>query len=427
MKEGLQQWWLDQVEETNDGFSFITEIESKPEKDSKSVDGIMPVLPMRNMVLFPGVIMPVSVGRASSLKLVNEASKKGSFLAVVCQRDAEVDEPEYEDLHHMGVAAKVLRVLEMPDKSTTIIIQGFSRIYLQDIVQSTPYLKGTVQTMLDKPVIGNDDKFKAIVESCKDLATQYVKVSESIHPESLMSLRQGGGGKGMINFLCANLPIQKDEKMSLLEADSLMFRGEKLLAVLSREVQLEEMKMNIRMRTKEDIDQQQREYFLQQQIKTIQDELGNGVDQDVEEFRERARKMKWNEEVEKYFAKELSRLERLHPQSPDYSTQYSYLQTMIELPWGHYTKDNYNIANAERVLNRDHYGMEKVKERILEQLAVMQLNSQNDTPGKSPIICLYGPPGVGKTSLGKSIANALKRKYVRVSLGGVHKIGRAHV
>ncbi len=402
---------------TEGGFSLIADIDGGDEQNNETITGCLPVLPMRNMVMFPGVVMPVSVGRSSSLRLVNEANKKNLNIAVVCQKTAETEEPEFDDLHHTGIAAKVLRVLEMPDRTTTVILQGLQRMRLLDIVEQYPYLKGNVESMPEEQPTLPDRNFEAIVESCKDLAVQYIKSSDMIHPESVFAIRNISNGRAMINFLCANLPLKKDEKMQLLEVESLKQRAYKLLEILSREVQLAEIKMSIQMRAKEDIDQQQREYFLQQQIKTIQDELGTGAEQDAEEFRNKAAEKKWNKEVNDYFLKEVDRLDRLHPQSPDYSTQFNYLQTMIDLPWGEYTKDNYNLKNAERVLNHDHYGLEKVKERILEHLAVLQLKKGDM---KSPIICLYGPPGVGKTSLGKSIAAALKRKYIRISLGGVH-------
>lgn len=402
---------------TEGGFSLIADIDGGDEQNNETITGCLPVLPMRNMVMFPGVVMPVSVGRSSSLRLVNEANKKNLNIAVVCQKTAETEEPEFDDLHHTGIAAKVLRVLEMPDRTTTVILQGLQRMRLLDIVEQYPYLKGNVESMPEEQPTLPDRNFEAIVESCKDLAVQYIKSSDMIHPESVFAIRNISNGRAMINFLCANLPLKKDEKMQLLEVESLKQRAYKLLEILSREVQLAEIKMSIQMRAKEDIDQQQREYFLQQQIKTIQDELGTGAEQDAEEFRNKAAEKKWSKEVNDYFLKEVDRLDRLHPQSPDYSTQFNYLQTMIDLPWGEYTKDNYNLKNAERVLNHDHYGLEKVKERILEHLAVLQLKKGDM---KSPIICLYGPPGVGKTSLGKSIAAALKRKYIRISLGGVH-------
>lgn len=402
----------------NGAFSLIADIDGGDERVfDVTIDGNLPVLPMRNMVMFPGVVMPISVGRNSSLRLINDAHKSGSYIAVVCQKAPGIEEPVFEDLHTIGIVAKVVRVLEMPDQTTTVILQGSQRLRLKEVVETHPYMKGVVELIPEVQPDLKNRKFEALVDACKDLAIRYIKTSDMLHPESVFAIRNISGGVTMVNFICANLPLKKDDKIALLECDSLEKRAYRLLELLSREVQLAEIKASIQMRAKEDIDQQQREYFLQQQIKTIQDELGTGSDQDVEEFREKAKKMKWPKEVEQYFLKEVDKLERLHPQSPDYSTQFNYLQTMISLPWGIYTKDNYDLQRAERVLNRDHYGLEKVKERILEHLAVLKLKNGEM---KSPIICLYGPPGVGKTSLGKSVAAALKRKYIRVSLGGVH-------
>ncbi len=410
---------LDEFEDSgNSAFSLIADIDNGEERvfDIKN-DESLPVLPMRNMVMFPGVVMPVSVGRSSSLRLVNESYKAGTYIAVVCQKAPEIEEPEFKDLHTIGVVAKVVRVLEMPDHTTTVILQGSQRLRLNSITESFPYMKGAVESLPEVKPDEKSRKFEALVDSCKDLAIRYIRTSEMIHQESVFALRNISGGTTLINFICANLPLKKDDKIALLELGSVEKRAYKLLEYLSREVQLAEIKASIQMRAKEDIDQQQREYFLQQQIKTIQDELGTGSDRDADEFREKGAKMKWPKEANDFFQKEVDKLERLHPQSPDYSTQFNYLQTMLSLPWGKYTKDNYNLVNAEKVLNHDHYGLEKVKERILEHLAVMKLK-EGDM--KSPIICLYGPPGVGKTSLGKSVATALKRKYIRVSLGGVH-------
>lgn len=330
---------------------------------------------------------------------------------------AETDEPAFEDLHPIGTIGKIVRVLEMPDQTTTVIIQGMKRLELKNITETHPYLKGEVN-IIDEEIPSKDDKeFQALVETCKDLTIRYIKSSDSLHQESAFAIKNLTNHMFLVDFICTNLPLKKDEKIELLRIDSLRERTYRLLEILNREVQLAEIKASIQMRAREDIDQQQREYFLQQQIKTIQDELGGGgQEQEIEEMRQKAEHMKWSSEVHETFLKELAKLERTHPQSPDYSVQLNYLQTMLNLPWGVYTTDNLNLKNAEKTLNKDHYGLEKVKERILEHLAVLKLKGDM----KSPIICLYGPPGVGKTSLGKSIAAALKRKYIRMSLGGVH-------
>lgn len=402
----------------NNAFSLIADFEKVDEQviDIKAGD-VLPVLPLRNMVLFPGVFMPISVGRKSSLKLVREAEKKNAFIAVVCQKSADVDDPSFEDLHAIGAIGKVVRILEMPDQTTTVIVQGMKRLELNSITDTVPYLKGEVNVLEEELPAKDDKEFQALVDTCKDLTIRFIKTSELLHQESAFAIKNIGNHMFLVDFICTNLPLKKDEKIELLRINSLRDRTYRLLEILNREVQLAEIKESIQMRAREDIDQQQREYFLQQQIKTIQDELGGGgQEQEVEEMRLKAERMRWSQEVRETFIKELAKLERTHPQSPDFSVQLNYLQTMLNLPWGTFTTDNLNLKNAEKTLNKDHYGLEKVKERILEHLAVLQLKGDM----KSPIICLYGPPGVGKTSLGKSIAAALKRKYIRMSLGGVH-------
>ena len=404
----------------DNSFSLITDYDGNDEQafDVNVKSGeILPVLPLRNMVLFPGVFLPITVGRKSSLKLVRDADKKHKDIAVVCQRSAHTEDPKLEDLHNIGTVGRIVRILEMPDQTTTVILQGMKRLSLTSIIETHPYLKGEIE-LLEEDVPGKDDKeFQALVETCKDLTMRYIKSSDVMHQDSSFAIKNINNSMFLVNFICSNLPFKKDEKMDLLSINSLRERTYHLLEILNREVQLAEIKASIQMRAREDIDQQQREYFLQQQIKTIQDELGGGgQEQEIEEMRQKAERMRWNAEVRETFMKELAKLERTHPQSPDYSVQLNYLQTMLNLPWGTYTTDNLNLKNAEKTLNKDHYGLEKVKERILEHLAVLKLKGDM----KSPIICLYGPPGVGKTSLGKSIASALKRKYVRMSLGGVH-------
>lgn len=417
----IKERYLSAMEDTdNNAFSLIADFDGNEEQvfDVKIKPGdILPVLPLRNMVLFPGVFMPVSVGRKSSLKLIREAEKKNVNIAVVCQLSAQVDEPAMEDLHTIGTVGKIVRILEMPDQTTTVILQGLKRVELLSITDTHPYLRGKVEVLEEELPAKKDKEFQALVETCKDLTIRYIKSSDSLHQDSAFAIKNMGNHMFLIDFICTNLPLKKDEKIELLRMDSLRERTYRLLEILNREVQLAEIKASIQMRAREDIDQQQREYFLQQQIKTIQDELGgSGQEQEVEEMRIKAYRMKWGEETMTLFAKELAKLERTHPQSPDYSIQLNYLQTMLSLPWGIYSADNLNLKNAEKTLNKDHYGLEKVKERILEHLAVLKLKGDM----KSPIICLYGPPGVGKTSLGKSIAAALKRKYIRMSLGGVH-------
>ena len=417
----MKERYLREMEGTdNNAFSLIADFEGNDEQmfevNVKSGE-TLPVLPLRNMVLFPGVFMPVTVGRKSSLKLIRDAEKKSLTVAVVCQITAQVDDPGFEDLHTIGTIGKIIRILEMPDQTTTVILQGLKRFELQNITEVHPYLKGEVLLLEEEIPPKKDKEFQALVDSCKDLTIRYIKSSDLLHQDSAFAIKNIENHMFLVDFICTNLPLKKDEKIELLRINSLRERAYRLLEILNREVQLAEIKASIQMRAREDIDQQQREYFLQQQIKTIQDELGGGgQEQEIEELRAKATKMKWNEEVMAVFLKELAKLERTHPQSPDYSIQLNYIQTMLSLPWGIYSTDNLNLKNAEKTLNKDHYGLEKVKERILEHLAVLKLKGDM----KSPIICLYGPPGVGKTSLGKSVASALKRKYIRMSLGGVH-------
>ncbi|MDR0962477.1 MAG: endopeptidase La [Mediterranea sp.] len=413
-----KKFFLDDMEEREEhSFSVIADFEGNEEQLMDiDVDEIIPILPMRSIVLFPGSLMPVPIGRNSSLKLLRDAEKKSLYIGAVCQRSSETEEPAMEDLYTIGTICKVVRTLELPDGSKTAILQGLKRMSLDEIVKTTPYLKGRVTPLREEMPSPDDKEFPLMLESCKELTIRYFRSAHIFPHDSSFAIKNIANPLFLVDFICTNLPLSKDEKEELLAIDALRTRTYKLLEFLNREVQLAELKESIQVRARVDIDQQQREYFLQQQIKTIQDELGGGQEQEVEEIREKAKRMKWSAEIGKYFMKEVDKLERTHPQSPDYSVQLNYLQTMLGLPWGIYTTDNLNLLNAEKVLNKDHYGLEKVKERILEHLAVLKLKGDM----KSPIICLYGPPGVGKTSLGRSIAAALKRKYIRMSLGGVH-------
>ena len=358
--------YLSDIEDrSGNGFSVIADFDGNEEQLMDiEVDEVLPVLPLRNMVLFPGVFMPVSVGRKSSLRLVRDAEKKKSYIAVVCQKVAETENPQFEDLHSIGTVAKIVRVLEMPDQTTTIILQGSKRLELKEITETNPYLKGRVTTLNEELPEKSDKEFQALVEACKDLTVKYIKSSEMFPQDSSFAIKNINNPMFLVDFICTNLPLKKDEKIELLRIDSLRARSYRLLEILNREVQLADIKASIQMRAREDIDQQQREYFLQQQIKTIQDELGGSVqEQEIEEMRRKAETIKWSDEVKAVFLKEVDKLERTHPQSPDYSVQLNYLQTMLSLPWGIYTTDNLNLVNAERTLNKDHYGLEKVKEQ----------------------------------------------------------------
>ena len=408
------------MDSENEQISMIAEISTEVEDESTlklEYDKEIPVLALRNMVMFPHVVMPVTIGRSSSLKLVNAAFKKKLPIALVCQLSAEVDDPGYQDLFHIGVIARVLRVFEMPGGNTTAIMQSSGpKIHLDNIVRTLPYMKGMVTPLEEEEVDEHSDEFKALTESCKEQANKFVEKSERLAPDTAFAIKNLDHPMILVNFICANFPFNADEKVQLLRYNNLKDRMYRLIQILNREVRLADIKQAIQIRTREDIDRQQRDYFLHQQIKNIQEELGDGQDNDIDELRAKGTRMNWPKEVADVFEKEVTKLERINPQAPDYSVQLTYLQTMLALPWGIYTEDNLNIANAEKTLNKDHYGLEKVKERILEHLAVLKLKDDM----KSPIVCLYGPPGVGKTSLGRSIAAALKRKYVRMSLGGVH-------
>ncbi|MBR0042959.1 MAG: endopeptidase La [Bacteroides sp.] len=409
---------LDEMSDWDKGFSIIADLDGNEEQYMNvEMENEMPVLPLRNMVLFPGTVMPVAVGRLSSLELVNKAEKSGKFITVVCQKRSEVEQPHLEDLYKVGTVAKIIKLLEMPDNTKTAIVQGVRRVKLNKITREYPYLFGEVTAMDEVMPEKNDTEFKVLVDLVLEAAINYVRISNIMPPDSTFALKNIKNPMFAINFTCVNIPFMKEIKMELLKKKSLKERAYRLLDLMKKETKLIEIKESIKSRAREDIDQQQREYFLQQQIKTIQDELGGNVQQqEADDFRALAEKIAWSKEVKELFLKEVGKLERTNIQSPDYNVQLNYLQTMTSLPWGKYTTDNLNLNNAEKTLNKDHYGLEKVKERILEHLAVLKLKGDM----KSPIICLYGPPGVGKTSLGRSIASALKRKYIRMSLGGVH-------
>ena len=400
-----------------DSISMLAEIQTEPDElMTFDLSKEIPVLPLRNMSLFPLVVMPVTIGRSSSLKLVNAAFKKRSPIVVVSQIAGETDDPGYKDLYHIGVLARVIRIFEMPGGNTTAILQSAGpKVNLENITRMTPYLQGMVTPIEEMIVNENTEEFKALMDTTKELAAKYLEMSDRLAPDLALVIKNQEG-EILINFICANFPFPIEEKIQLLKYNNLNERIYRLIQIMNREVRLAEIKQNIQMRTREDIDRQQREYFLHQQMKNIQDELGDSQDSEIEELRIKGESKKWSKEVAETFERELSKLERINPQSPDYNVQLTYLQTILSLPWGEYTVDNLNINNAEKTLNKDHYGLEKVKERILEHLAVLKLKDDM----KSPIVCLYGPPGVGKTSLGRSIAAALKRKYVRMSLGGVH-------
>ncbi len=385
-----------------------------------AVNGEVPILPTRNLVLFPGVLIPILVGRESSLAVIEQAKQHPDMtFAIFCQKDSDVEKPGKKDLFELGVYARLVRIIDMPGnaRNVTAIIQGFGRCRLLEVKKQTPYLTAITEAVPETLPNAKDKEFRTAVDDLRTATNEYINKNDDIPDESVFALNNIQNDPIAVDFICANMPFSVTDKMKLLRANTFMDRVIEALRILHRETQFLQLKADIRSKTREDIDEQQREYFLQQQIKNIKEELGSGEGSpEHHELEEKAKKKKWSDEIAKVFYKELEKLETYNPQSPEYSVQLNYLQTMVSLPWGEYTKDNLDLKRAQKILDRDHYGMEKVKERILEYMSVLQLRGNL----KSPIICLYGPPGVGKTSLGKSIADAMKRKYVRISLGGVH-------
>src|SRR6056297_828472 len=405
-------------EESEQQSEFIPLITDEDEDTLNKVEipESIPILPLRNTVLFPGVILPITVGREKSVQLIEEVYNNDKVLGAIAQKDPNDEDPKQNDLHEAGTIAQIIKILEMPDGSTSVIIQGKKRFKLNEIVEEKPYLSGKVTELEDKKRDAKGKEFEAIVGSLKDMSLKIIKLSSNIPQEASFAVKNIENTTFLINFICSNSDIDLKDKQDLLETSDLKERGVRLLELLSKEVQMLELKNDIQSKVKSDLDQQQKEYMLQQQMKTIQDELGGSpLEKEIEELREKAKNKKWSKEVEETFNKELDKLQRLNPAAGEYSVQMNYLNTLLELPWNEFTTDNYDLKRAERILDEDHFGLENVKDRILEYLAVLKLKGDL----KSPILCLYGPPGVGKTSLGKSIARALGRKYVRMSLGGL--------
>jgi len=406
-------------EDTVDESPEFLPLFSKQEEDESNkmeIPSELPVLAIKNTVLFPGVIFPITVGRDKSIKLVKEANKKDKIIALVSQRNADVEDPSGDDLFEVGVLAKIIKLMRMPDGTTTVIIQGKRRIRIGEYTEVEPYLKARIHPEPDLKY-KEDKEYNAIIDSIKDISNRIVGLSSNIPSEAAIAIRNIDSSVFLIHFVASNLNITVPEKQQLLENLDPKTRAEKVLEYVTKELQMLELKDQIQNKVRTDIDKQQREYFLHQQIRAIQEELGaDSPDKEIQNLREKALKMRWKPEIHEHFEKEIDRLSRINPASPDYSVSLNYVQLMLELPWESYTKDNFDLIHAEKVLNEDHFGLEKVKTRILEYLAVLKLKGDM----KSPIICLYGPPGVGKTSLGKSIARALGRKYIRMSLGGLH-------
>lgn len=397
--------------------SIFTDI---PDDDTEGTDKTiqtndLPILALRNMVLFPDVAIPVAVGRKKSLALIKAAQKTKKQIGVICQKDPSEEDPGQEGLYSVGVVADIIKVLEFPDNTTNVILQGRYPFQLDKITATTPYLKANI-TPVDEIYPEKDKEFDVLVSGLRDMTISMLEKMGNKMSELAFAVKNIEHPVHLINFLCVNSPLEPNVKQHLLSLLSIKQRAYSLFSHLNREAQLVDIRADIESKTQRDISEQQRAHFLQQQIRTIQDELGDTEEQEIDNLYKKASSKKWDETVQAVFEKEMKRLERLQPQSPDFSVQYNYIETLLDLPWGEYTVDNFNLTNAEKQLNKDHFGLENVKDRILEHLAVLKLRGDM----KAPILCLYGPPGVGKTSLGKSIADALHRKYVRMSLGGLH-------
>ncbi len=397
-------------------FIPLLSAEEEQQMDAEKIPDEIAILPIKNTVLFPGVVIPITVSRDKSIKLVRENYKKNRIIGVVSQKDASVEEPGFDDLYRVGTAAYIIKILQMPDGNTTVIIQGKKRFELQEITQTEPYFMARVRAFESASKIKRDKKFDALISTIKDLAIQIVKLSPNVPSEAAFALKNIESPAFLVNFISSNLNIEMVEKQKLIEIPDLLTRANLVLAHLNKELQVVELKNQIHSKVKVDIDKQQRDYILGQQLKTIQEELGGSPhQQQINDLKARAEKKKWGKSIKMIFDKEVARLQRMNPVAMDYTVHLNYLETLIELPWNVFTPDSFDLKKAQRILDRDHYGLDKIKERIIEYLAVLKLKGDM----KSPILCFVGPPGVGKTSLGKSIARAIGRKYVRMSLGGL--------
>ena len=403
----------DIINEDTEFFPLMSDEDEKKIDKEKNPE-ILPILPLKNTVLFPGVIIPITIAREKSIQLIKDAEKANKLIGVLSQKDSGVESPTKNDLNSIGTVAQILKMLKMPDGNITAVIQGRKRFELHEVTQESPYFKAKVNDYLEKKSSNKD--FNAVVLSIKDLALRIIDESPTIPSEASIAIKNIKSSSFVINFVSSNMNISLKEKQSLLEELDIDKRATRVLELLTKELQMLEMKNEIQSKVRTDLDQQQREYFLNQQMKAIQEELGgSGSAKEIEEMRNQASKKKWSLKIKEAFGKELKKLERMNPSMSDYGVQRNFIELILELPWDEFTKDNFDLKKANEVLNRDHFGLEEVKKRIIEHLAVLKLKGDM----KSPILCLYGPPGVGKTSLGKSIAESLGRKYERVSLGGL--------
>ncbi len=413
----IQKNFFSSGEDDTDFIPIIPINENENENDKiTEVPDNLPVLPLRNTVLFPGVVLPITVGRDKSIKAVNDSYKSNKLIGVLAQKDSSIEDPEVKDLCVIGTIAKIVKLIKMPDGGTTIIIQGKKRFALEEITTDDPYFKARVK-LLDEDIIPTDEDFTAYVSNIKDVAGQIVSMSPNLPTEASIILKNIENPSFLINFVSSNLNSDLAEKQRLLEIEDVKARAEELMHILQKELQFAELKNKVTNKTRTELDKQQREYFLQQQLKSIKEELGGDLnDRELAELKKKGESKKWPQAAKTLFKSNIEKLERMHPSTPDYSIVYNHLDLLLDLPWEEYTKDSYDLKKAKQVLDDDHYGMTKIKERILEYLAVLKLKGDM----KSPILCFIGPPGIGKTSLGRSIANAVERKYVRLSLGGLH-------